>query len=78
MSGSGYALAVLFAINLMNFFDRQLLGGVGEGIRREWGLSDTALSLLGTVFTLFVIPTAYMLLTGRQRRGVAHEPAAAE
>src|SRR5580765_7738929 len=52
MSGSGYALAVLFAINLMNFFDRQLLGGVGEGIRREWGLSDTALGLLGTVFTL--------------------------
>ena len=52
MSGSGYALAVLFAINLMNFFDRQILGGVGEGIRREWGLSDTALGLLGTVFTL--------------------------
>src|SRR6478672_7750988 len=52
MSGSGYALAVLLAINLMNFFDRQLIGGVGEGIRREWGLSDTALGLLGTVFTL--------------------------
>src|SRR6185436_12111939 len=52
MSGSGYALAVLFAINLMNFFDRQLLGGVGEGIRREWALSDTALGLLGIVFTL--------------------------
>ena len=52
MSGSGYALAVLFAINLMNFFDRQMLGGVGEGIRREWALSDTALGLLGTVFTL--------------------------
>src|SRR5205807_7969478 len=47
-----YALMVLFAINLMNFFDRQLIGGVGEGIRREWGLSDTALGLLGTVFTL--------------------------
>jgi len=52
MSGSGYALVVLFAINLMNFFDRQLLGGVGEGLRREWALSDTALGLLGTVFTL--------------------------
>src|SRR3954466_8917596 len=52
MSGSAYALFVLFAINLMNFFDRQLLGGVGEGIRREWALSDTALGLLGTVFTL--------------------------
>ena len=53
MSGPAlYALVVLFAINLMNFFDRQIIGGVGEGIRREWGLSDTALGLLGTVFTL--------------------------
>ena len=43
---------MLFAINLMNFFDRQILGAVGEGIRREWGLSDTALGLLGTAFTL--------------------------
>src|SRR5881394_3902312 len=47
-----YALIVLFAINLMNFFDRQIIGGVGEGIRRELLLSDTALGLLGTVFTL--------------------------
>ena len=43
---------MLFAINLVNFFDRQIIGGVGEGIRREWGLSDTSLGLLGTVFTL--------------------------
>ena len=50
--GAAYALVVLFAINLMNFFDRQIIGGVGEGIRREWGLTDTALGLLGTVFTL--------------------------
>jgi len=46
------ALAVLFAINLMNFFDRQLLGAVGEQIRKEWSLSDTALGTLGTAFTL--------------------------
>src|SRR5437763_7197148 len=52
MQSSAYALAVLFAINLMNFFDRQIIGGVGEGIRRESALSDTALGLLGTVFTL--------------------------
>ena len=50
--GAVFALIVLFAINLMNFFDRQIIGGVGEGIRREWALSDTALGLLGTVFTL--------------------------
>jgi len=46
------ALAILFAINLMNFFDRQILGAVGEQIRREWSLSDTALGTLGTAFTL--------------------------
>ena len=47
-----YALLVLFAINLMNFFYCQILGAVGEGIRREWGLSDTAaLALLGILFT---------------------------
>ena len=34
MGGSAFALAVLFAINLTNFFDRQIIGGVGEGIRR--------------------------------------------
>jgi predicted MFS family arabinose efflux permease len=52
MAASRYALTVLFAINLMNFFDRQILGAVGEQIRREWALGDTALGALGTAFTL--------------------------
>src|SRR5580698_1584355 len=46
------ALFVLFVINLLNFFDRQLLGALGEPIRKEFHLSDTALGLLGTVATL--------------------------
>lgn len=46
------ALWVLFAINTMNFFDRQVLGAVGEAVRREWGLGDGALGALGTAFTL--------------------------
>ncbi|MBI4476044.1 MAG: MFS transporter [Acidobacteria bacterium] len=50
--GALYALVVLFLINLMNFFDRQIIGGVGEAIRREWGLNDTMLGALGTAFTL--------------------------
>jgi MFS family permease len=49
---TGVALAILFAINMMNFFDRQILGAVGEQIRKEWQLSDTALGTLGTAFTL--------------------------
>lgn len=47
-----FALWVLFAINTMNFFDRQILGAVGEAVRKEWGLSDGALGALGTAFTL--------------------------
>ena len=73
--GATYALIVLFAINLMNFFDRQLIGGIGEGIRREWGLSDTALGLLGTVFTLlyaiFGLPLGRLSDTGPRRRLLA-------
>jgi MFS family permease len=53
MSGAAlYALVVLFAINLMNFFDRTIFGAVGEAIRRDWGLGDAAIGLLGTSFTL--------------------------
>jgi MFS family permease len=47
-----YALAVLFLINALNFFDRQIIGAVGEPIRKEFGLSDSALGALNTAFTL--------------------------
>lgn len=46
------ALSLLFAINTMNFFDRQILGAINEPIRRDWGLSDTQLGWLVTAFTL--------------------------
>ena len=49
---AGYALAILFAINAMNFFDRQIGGVLAEPIRKEWNLSDGALGALGTAFTL--------------------------
>src|SRR5262249_5044267 len=41
-----------FAINTMNFFDRQILGAVGETVRKELELKDTALGLLGTAFII--------------------------
>jgi MFS family permease len=52
-TGATYALVVLFCINLLNFFDRQIFGALAEPIRKEFQLSDTSLGLLGTVFTLF-------------------------
>ena len=51
-SRAAYALSVLFAINAMNFFDRQIGGALAEPIRKEWNLSDSALGALGTAFTL--------------------------
>jgi MFS family permease len=48
----GFILFVLFGINFMNFFDRQIPGAVGESIRKQWDLSDTALGNLNTAFIL--------------------------
>jgi MFS family permease len=44
------ALAVIFGINLMNFYDRSVIAAVAEPIRKEFSLSDTALGVLGTLF----------------------------
>ncbi|MFN0121620.1 MAG: spinster family MFS transporter [Blastocatellia bacterium] len=49
---TGFVLLILFVINLLNFFDRQLLATVTEPIRREWGLNDSQMGILGTAFTL--------------------------
>ncbi|HEX6100146.1 MAG TPA: MFS transporter [Thermoanaerobaculia bacterium] len=49
---AAYALTILFVINTMNFFDRVIGGALGEPIRREFNLSDSALGALGTAFTL--------------------------
>ncbi len=47
-----FTLAVLLAINTMNFFDRQILPAVQEKIRKDWALSDSELGMLGTAFIL--------------------------
>ena len=36
-----YALLVLFAINMMNFFDRQIIESVAPLIIKEFDLSDS-------------------------------------
>lgn len=47
-----FALAVLFGINTINFFDRQILAAVNEPIRQQWNLGDGAMGLIATAFTL--------------------------
>jgi MFS family permease len=43
------SLAVLFAVNILNFYDRQVLGALLEPVRKEFHLSDTQLGALGTL-----------------------------
>jgi predicted MFS family arabinose efflux permease len=51
-TGAWYAIIVLFLINTMNFFDRLIIGALGEPIRKEFELGDASLGLLATAFTL--------------------------
>jgi MFS family permease len=44
------ALAVLVAINILNFYDRNVAGALVEPIRKEFHLSDTQIGFLGSVF----------------------------
>jgi len=46
------ALAVLFLINVLNFYDRQALGAIAEPLSREFHLTDTQFGALSTVFTV--------------------------
>jgi MFS family permease len=71
-AGVWFTLWVLFAVNTMNFFDRQILGAVGEAVRKEWGMGDGAMGALGTAFTLLYalvgLPLGRMAdKTGRKR-----------
>ena len=74
-----YTLAVLFALNFMNFYDRQVVGAVGEKIKAEWQLSDGQLASLTTAFVLLYalvgIPFGRLADTGSRRlvlsRGIA-------
>jgi MFS family permease len=50
-NGATSALAVLVAINILNFYDRNALGALTEPIRKEFHLNDTQVGLLGSVFT---------------------------
>jgi MFS family permease len=50
-SARWFTVWVLFALNLMNFFDRAILAALTEPIRKEWHLSDTQVGWLGTAFT---------------------------
>lgn len=50
--GAWFALFVLFGINLMNFFDRQIVGALAVPISDAFKLTDTQFGFITTLFTL--------------------------
>jgi MFS family permease len=44
------ALVVLIAVNILNFYDRHVLGALTEPIRKEFGLTDAQVGLIGSAF----------------------------
>ncbi|MGC2741987.1 MAG: MFS transporter [Candidatus Angelobacter sp.] len=51
-STTWWPLAVLVAINVLNFYDRQVAGAVVEPVRKEFHLSDTQIGGLNFAFTM--------------------------
>ena len=45
-----FPVLVLFAVNVLNFYDRLVPGALVEPIRKEFHLSDTQIGLLGSIF----------------------------
>jgi predicted MFS family arabinose efflux permease len=71
-----YVLAVLLAVYVMNFVDRQILSIVLDDVKAELGASDTAMGLLsGLAFSLFYtvagVPIARLADRGTRRSIVA-------
>src|SRR5260370_31318105 len=44
------SVVVLFAINILNFYDRHVPGALVEPMRKEFHLNDSQIGLLGSAF----------------------------
>src|ERR1700746_3438741 len=45
-----FSVVILFAVNILNFYDRHVPGALVEPMRKEFHLSDTQIGLLGSAF----------------------------
>ena len=69
------ALAVLFFVNVLNYYERQALAALAEPLRHQFGLSDTQLGGLSTVFIVLYavagLPLGRLADTWSRRRLLA-------
>jgi MFS family permease len=70
-----YVLAVMVGINFLNYMDRYLGAAVAPLIKKEFGLSDSLIGLLGSAFLLVyavaAVPFGYWADRGVRRTVVA-------
>ena len=71
----GPALAVLFFVNVLNYYDRQVLAALAEPLRHQFALSDAQLGGLSTVFIVLYavagLPLGRLADTGSRRKLLA-------
>lgn len=72
---SRYTLAVLVAINVLNFYDRNIPGALAEPIRKEFGLTDMQLGLMSSafiwVYALIGLPLGHLADTCSRKKILA-------
>jgi multidrug efflux pump len=61
------------AATVVGHFPLVLATGPGAGARNSIGIMLVSGMIIGTVFTLFVVPSIYMLVVGVRKRAVAGE-----
>ncbi len=64
-----YALAILLAVNLLNYIDRQVLYAVFPLLKADWQLSDTELGFLGSAFMICYMVSAPLIASLGNRFG---------
>jgi multidrug efflux pump len=62
------------AATVFGHFPLVLVSGPGAKARNSIGIVLVAGMIVGTLFTLFVVPVFYSLIAARHRPGEDHEP----
>jgi multidrug efflux pump subunit AcrB len=68
----GALLPLAMGMTTLNIYTQ--VGGAGANARFAIGLMIAAGMLVGTLFTLFVLPTFYLVMGGRRHRDLATAP----
>jgi predicted MFS family arabinose efflux permease len=69
------SLVILILVNIINFYDRHVAGALAEPVRREFGLTDSQIGFLGTVFiwlyAIIGLPLGRMADEGNRKKLLA-------